>query len=352
MGYNCTELHVPANWLRIAESLKSGQTVAVIGATDVGKSVFCQWLIRTLAERGTVGLLDCDVGQATLGPPTAIGGKLFETPPAACPDLWPPVLGFVGSTSPQGHLLQMVAVANAVCDRLREQDPAYLVVDTTGLVAGGIGRALKLNKLRTIQADVAVLIERDCELDGLAWALATTPMQVTRVQASPAVQMRSGDARRARRQEQFRAYLAGAETRTFDLRETLIAGSSIGRGRVVDLAIGAAAQHAEVCGRAASIVASAKIPLSALAEAKRRFGLAELSWFDSRLLERAIVSLEDGQANCLGLGVVQSHDFPARTLRVLTGVEAIGEVRSIALGSIRIASDGAELSGDPRPTYA
>ena len=351
MGYNCNELHVPANWQHVVELLKPGQTVAVIGATDVGKSAFCRWLVQALAERGTVGLVDCDLGQATLGPPTTVGGKVFETPPADCLDLWPPALGFVGSTSPQGHLLQTVAAAKAVCDRLCEQNPTYLVVDTTGLVAGGIGRALKLNKLRVIQADVAVLIERECELDGLAWALAATPMQVMRLPASPAVRTRSGDARRDRRREQFRAYFAGAETRTLDLHETLISGSSIGRGRAVDAAIGDAAQHLEVCGSTGSIVANNKIPLAVLAEVKQRFGLAEIGRLDSQLLCRAIVSLEDGTTNCLGLGVIESHDFPGRTLRVLTSVATASDVHAIATGSIRIANDGAELSGDPRPTY-
>ena len=351
MVYNCTDLHVPADWPRVLDSLRPGQTVAVVGATDVGKSVFCLWLVRALTERGLVGLVDCDVGQTTLGPPTTVGGRPFESPPDDCLDLWPPVLGFVGSTSPPGHLLQMVAASNTVCDRLRAQSPAYLIVDTTGLVAGGIGRVLKLNKLRVIQPDLAVLVERDRELDGFAWALAATPVQVMRLPASPAVRVRSSDVRRARRQEQFRAYFAGAVTRTLDLRETLISGLSIGRGHPVDLAIGAAVQYAETCGRVASIVADAKIPVSVLADAKRRLGLAEIGRLDSRLLDRAIVSLEDGQANCIGLGVIESHDFPGRTLRVSTPITTVSEIRAIGIGSIRIASDGSELSGDPRPTY-
>ena len=360
MGYNCMEPHVPPSWRDCVEALEPCRTVAVLGATDVGKSTFCQWLVQTLTRRGPVGLVDCDVGQTTLGPPTTIAGKVFDARPTRWADLRPPVMRFVGSTSPQGHLLQTVAAAKYVCDRLRSLSPLHIVVDTTGLVTGGLGRALKLNKLEVIQADAAVLIERERELEGLAWALASTTVQVLRVPASPAAAGRSSDVRGSRRRDQFQAYFADAEPLTLDLAEVLIRGSSIGRGQPLDAAaqaemrsaLGGSVSYAEACGPAASVALSprrGRISPNALAEAKRRLGLAEICAFDVGLLRQALVALEDESAECLGLGIVEESDFAQHTVRVRTPVAPPRQVRTLSIGSLRLANDGTELSGDPRP---
>lgn len=363
MGYNRTEPHVPPSWRDCVPALELCPTIAVIGATDVGKSTFCRWLVQTLTLRGPVGLVDCDVGQSTLGPPATVAGKVFQTAPASCADLRPPVMRFVGATSPQGHLLQTVAAAKCVCDRLRAEGPQHLVVDTTGLVAGGLGRALKLNKLEVIRADAAVLIERERELEGMAWALASTTIQVLRVPASAAASSRSGDVRRARRQERFRAYFAEAEPVTLYLADVLIRGSSMGRGHELDAAAraqwrGALAvdvPHVELCGPVANLAlgqrGTGSLP-DRLAGLKRRLGLVEVCAFDVALFHRALVCLEDDSGECLGLGIVEESDFARHTVRVRTPVARTRPVRTLCVGSLRLANDGTELSGDPRPLYA
>ena len=125
-------MQIPSTWPDVLERLRPKRTVAVVGATDTGKSTFCGWLVQTLAEESPTGLVDADVGQTTFGPPTTVGGKVFRNSAPVKDDLRPSALAFVGSTSPQGHLLQTVLAAQQVCDHLRCDHAHRVVVDTTG----------------------------------------------------------------------------------------------------------------------------------------------------------------------------------------------------------------------------
>ena len=61
------------------------QVVLVIGATDVGKSTFCRFLVDSAVDRGLKTVfVDTDVGQSQIGPPTTIGMKSFDPESIPC----------------------------------------------------------------------------------------------------------------------------------------------------------------------------------------------------------------------------------------------------------------------------
>jgi len=341
-------MKIPSTWPDVLERLRPKRTVAVVGATDTGKSTFCRWLVHTLAEESPTGLVDADVGQTTFGPPTTVGGKVFRNSAPVKDDLRPSALAFVGSTSPQGHLLQTVLAAQQVCDRLRCDHAHRVVVDTTGLVAGGLGRALKLHKLAAIAADAVVLLDRTRELDGLAWTLACTGREVLRLPVSAAVRTRSPQERRGRREAAFRTYFSDAEPREFDLRTVRVRDLPLGRGRVVAEALGHGVAHAELCPGVLVLVLDGSVPQSSVCEAKSRLGAAEAACVTAHLLIRALVGLCSA-GRCLGVGVVERADPAAQRWAVRTPVRA--EVDSIVIGSMRLAGDFSEAAGDPRPVY-
>ena len=97
------------DWERIARYIVQPQAVIlVVGSTDTGKSTFCRFLVEQGVSQGLrVGLVDADVGQSRIGPPTTIGLKILSQNPH-----WDEIeaddLYFVGWISPEGHLLQCV----------------------------------------------------------------------------------------------------------------------------------------------------------------------------------------------------------------------------------------------------
>jgi polynucleotide 5'-hydroxyl-kinase GRC3/NOL9 len=97
-------------------------TLLVVGASDVGKSMFARYLYSRLTQADRrVAYLDGDPGQGRLGPPATMtltaekigGDDSFQQQGS----VW---RTFVGSSSPAGHmLLVVVGAARLVRGRTR-----------------------------------------------------------------------------------------------------------------------------------------------------------------------------------------------------------------------------------------
>src|SRR5512144_2844813 len=82
-----------------------------IGGLDAGKSTLARATAAYALRLGrTVAYLDADVAQKTVGPPATVGLKHIREPDDLTFErlAHADALGFVGSTSPQDHLLPMV----------------------------------------------------------------------------------------------------------------------------------------------------------------------------------------------------------------------------------------------------
>lgn len=47
-------------------------TIMVLGGADTGKTTLIEYLADLLANKFSVGIVDCDTGQSHIGPPTTI----------------------------------------------------------------------------------------------------------------------------------------------------------------------------------------------------------------------------------------------------------------------------------------
>src|SRR5437773_5789241 len=100
---------VDPSWEMAVAQARDARVVLVIGETDTGKTSFTTYLAnRLLAENLSVGVVDADLGQSDIGPPTTVGLGRLCPPVERLADAEVLGLYFVGSTSPQGHLLPTV----------------------------------------------------------------------------------------------------------------------------------------------------------------------------------------------------------------------------------------------------
>src|SRR5690349_21690781 len=76
------ESTVPLAWNEAAKVLERQRGVCVIvGEVDSGKSSLCTFLAnKCLDVTGKVGVVDADVGQAEIGPPTTISSSIVQAP--------------------------------------------------------------------------------------------------------------------------------------------------------------------------------------------------------------------------------------------------------------------------------
>jgi polynucleotide 5'-kinase involved in rRNA processing len=237
----------------IEKALARRGVVMLLGGLDTGKSTLARRIAGRAIDDGLVAaLLDADVGQSTVGPPTTVGLKLCRDRADLDPEALARAdhLAFVGATSPQGHLLPLVTGSRLLLDRAREASADLLVVDTTGLVSGVYGQVLKFHKIGVLQPDVVIGLARGGELEPLLGVIRRFyAAEVVALGVHPEVAPTSVEQRAAGREESMRRYLAEPLQRwrvkptvfmpalpaLFDLSvlDHLVVGLSDGKGRCI-----------------------------------------------------------------------------------------------------------------------
>src|SRR5918996_1299411 len=231
-----------------------------------------------------VGYLDADVGQSTIGPPTTVGLRLCRSRADLEALARADHLAFVGSTSPQGHLLPLVSGARLLLDRARAAGADLVVVDTTGLVSGVYGQILKFHKVGMLQPDLVIGLARGQELEPVLGVLRRFyPADVVSLDVHPDVVPASVERRAQNREDSMRRYFA-EQLQRWRVRPTV-------------------------------------------------FMPALPALFDLSALDRIVVGLADGKGQCIGVGYLE-HVADEAALRLISPVA--DAPKALILGSARL----------------
>ena len=204
------KLIIPPAWEELRALLADRETgvVYVLGPTDTGKSTLCRFLVVNLAGPQPAAYLDADTGQSTIGPPATAGLVFCAGKPARLTGTF---LRFVGSTSPQGHLLQHLVSTARLLDIARQKGIRAVMIDSPGWVEGPVAEEFQVRMIDLLHPDMVVAIQEGHERDGiLANFRSRTGMTIRSIAPSPGVQVRSRAWRARYRQERFRTYFSGS----------------------------------------------------------------------------------------------------------------------------------------------
>jgi polynucleotide 5'-hydroxyl-kinase GRC3/NOL9 len=188
------------------------RVTVIVGAGDTGKTTLSAQLASALAAGGArVAVVDADVGQSEIGPPTTVGLGAVTRPLTRLRDADLIALEFIGDTSPVRRIAQTADATGRLVRRALADGFAHVIVDTGGLVEGALGLALKRAKLRAADPDVVIVLQRGAESEPLVHSLggAARPA-VVRVAPSPAAARRTQTQRRLHRDRALHDYLHGA----------------------------------------------------------------------------------------------------------------------------------------------
>ncbi len=180
--------------------------VMLIGAIDTGKTSFARSLADRLAAEGErVAYLDFDLGQSTVGPPGCVG---LQVPwEEGVEPLLPSGMVFLGYTSPVYDLATLIQAGLRLERKAEELACNALVIDTSGMVEGGLAALLKRSKIRAFHPDLVVVLDRQGEALHIFRGLEETACGEVRViRASPEARRRGREERAAYRRERFREY--------------------------------------------------------------------------------------------------------------------------------------------------
>jgi polynucleotide 5'-hydroxyl-kinase GRC3/NOL9 len=262
--------------------------VLVIGPAEAGKTTFVARLASAYHARGLrVAIVDADVGQSEIGPPSTVGLGAVRRPLARTGDAEPVRLEFVGVTSPGRQPWRIAELTGRLAAQARAEFDR-VVVDTSGFVAGGFAAAFKQRKIAAVDPDAVVAVQGADECEHILRALpAGTRARVIRIAAVGGARPRSPAVRRRHREAAFARHLEGA------------------RAVVLD---------------------TARVPVRSLRN--ESVALADIA-------PGLIVAVHDSRGHTLALGVVDEVDRDAGTLAVRT-TRSAREVKSVTVGEVSV----------------
>jgi len=196
-------------WEGLLETLKQQRgTALLIGATDSGKSTITKYLVEKLIrENIKVSVVDADIGQSTLGLPGTISMKVFSNE-KDIENFRFEKMFFVGSTNPAKRISMVIDGSKSMVDFCREKSE-IIIVDTTGLISGETGRALKIGKIRAIKPEHIIAVRRNDELEHILNLI--EGISIHRIRTSSLAKGRDSENRAHYRKKKFLDY--------FDIKE-------------------------------------------------------------------------------------------------------------------------------------
>jgi len=189
----------------------------VIGESDVGKTTLVTALAKELARRKrSVAVVDADLGQSEIGPPTTIGLGRVGPSLTRLSEAKLVAMAFVGSTSPARRLRATVLGTSRMVERARRLGFARILIDTSGLIRGPLGHALKRAKIDRVRPDILIVLQRADECEELLRRYEGGRVAIVRLLAADRGR-RSPAVRARHRRRAFARYFANARTTRLDL---------------------------------------------------------------------------------------------------------------------------------------
>ena len=155
-------------WFNLAHQVsnlatRKKTTVMLVGDTDTGKSTLAIYLANIALRRGLVpSIIDADVGQGDLAPPTAIGAAVLSKQVIDLRDVNTSLFEFVGSISPGGFEELIAKKLKSMLDRTSLLAD-ICIVNTDGYVRNG-GIQYKAMIAEALQPDAVISLGENMEL--------------------------------------------------------------------------------------------------------------------------------------------------------------------------------------------
>jgi len=193
----------------------------ILGASDTGKTTLTMSLAKQLACRQPIGIVDADIGQSHIGPPTTVGWAIVDKPPLDFSKLAVSGISFVGHVTPVGHLLQLTAAIVQGVQQLSEVTE-LIIIDTPGLITGPAAAALWWAVQQILKPRLILAVQRQDELSGILSGLKSFDLQIERIESPPKLPIKSPQERQSYRKSQFVKYFRDAGLYNISLADVAV----------------------------------------------------------------------------------------------------------------------------------
>jgi len=343
---------VPSSWEDASKeilSLKKPLTVMVMGGVDSGKTSFCTYLANeALRKRWKTGIIDADLGQSDIGPPSTIGFNYITAPVRDLFEIKAENAYFVGLTSPSGAVNRVIEGLTGLKSRVLKADVDFLIVNTDGWVDGEDAAKYKIKLTERVSPSVVVGIRQGDELTPILTALKET--KILEIDSPSVVQRRNREKRKILRELSYKKYLRKAKMQSFALNWVKVEGTPLGSGRSLTT------EHMEKIRNLLerNPIYSEETPTSVFIVLRRNQSVDEeqIEKIEETLGKRVkviregeeeglLVGLQNERDKFLGIGILCGVDYKRRVMKVYTPISE--NVSTIHFGQIKLDKEGREI---------
>ncbi|MFQ5758774.1 MAG: Clp1/GlmU family protein [Candidatus Bathyarchaeia archaeon] len=343
---------VPSSWENALKEIKACRrplTVMVMGEVDSGKTSFCTFLLNhALRMRWKAAILDADLGQSDVGPPSTIGFSRVTTPIKDLFEIEAEKAYFVGLTSPSQVINRVIEGVIELKNSVEGADVDFLVINTDGWVSGEEAVSYKVGLTEKVAPDMVVGTQETDELAPILTALKET--KTLAVDSPPVIKKRSREKRKVLRELGYKKYLKKVKVRSFPSNWVGVERVLMGTGTI---------PQAERIEKIKEMLGT--IPVYCEETPTTLFiVLRKNSWIDEERIkgvedslekwtkvirdgeeEGLLVGLHDDKGALLGIGVLLGMDYRRRVMKVYTSVSE--KVSTICVGQIKLDKSGREI---------
>jgi polynucleotide 5'-hydroxyl-kinase GRC3/NOL9 len=176
----------------------------ILGDVDAGKSTLCTYLANTcLDHRVRISIIDGDVGQADIGPPTTTSSSTVSRHIFSLQELRPERSYFIGDTSPSSVPDKLTQSITRLKDELSTRSE-ITILNTDGWVREDKAVGHKLQLLNSLRPNLVLGLSFDHELDPI---LELQQCPTLQLKASGFARTRTREERKKARKEGYRRFL-------------------------------------------------------------------------------------------------------------------------------------------------
>ena len=343
---------IPTPWKKIGDDvtkLPKPCTIMILGNVDCGKTTLSIFLANKLISTSKIAILDADIGQSDIGPPTTISLGVLSKPTTDLFSVEAEKIGFIGSTSPNTVEDRVLQETDKLHNAAKEMEIDTIIVNTDGWVQGKEARNFKVAMTEKINPNVVIGIQKRKEIEHILNAVKDKGFRTYTLSTSNVIKKRTKKERKALREQGYRKFLKNTTIRQLpiswvQLENTFLNTEKVNIERLKELEslINLKIVYSKENKKTFTLVLKKpdysdkeETPIPLEIHGKK----IQIIWEGDE--KNLLTGLLDNDKNFLGLGIIQEIDYQNKVLKLSTPYE--GKISIVRFGQVKIDPHGNEI---------